>query len=58
MSCRRSEATPEGLQQIVKNVEAGSYDAKPSRVFSFEQIAEAHSAMERGDALGKLVIAG
>jgi NADPH:quinone reductase len=46
------------LQEIVGKVEAGDYSATPSRVFSFEEIAEAHRVMERGDALGKLVVAG
>jgi NADPH:quinone reductase len=46
------------LQEIVGKVEAGAYSASPSRVFSFEEIAEAHRVMERGEALGKLVVAG
>jgi NADPH2:quinone reductase len=46
------------LQQIVAKVEAGDYTASPSRVFSFEQVADAHRVMERGEALGKLVVAG
>ncbi len=46
------------LQEIVVRVEAGSYKAKPSRVFAFEEIVEAHRVMEAGDAGGKLVVAG
>jgi NADPH:quinone reductase len=46
------------LQEIVGKVEAGAYSASPSRVFSFEEIAEAHRVMERGEARGKLVVAG
>jgi NADPH:quinone reductase len=46
------------FQQIVAKVEAGDYDARPWRVFSFEEIAEAHRVMERSEALGKLVVAG
>ena len=46
------------LQQIVGKVEAGDYTASPSRVFAFENIADAHRVMERGDAVGKLVVAG
>jgi hypothetical protein len=46
------------LQQIVAKVETGDYSASPSRVFSFEEVAEAHRVMERSDASGKLVVAG
>jgi NADPH2:quinone reductase len=46
------------LQDIVGKVEAGAYRAAPSRVFAFEEIADAHRVMERGEALGKLVVAG
>ncbi len=46
------------LQQIVTKVETGDYSASPSRVFSFEEVAEAHRVMERSEASGKLVVAG
>ena len=46
------------LQDIVTKAEAGDYSAQPSRVFSFEEIAEAHGVMERGEAAGKLVVTG
>jgi NADPH:quinone reductase-like Zn-dependent oxidoreductase len=46
------------LQEIVSKVEAGTYQAKPSRVFGFEEIAEAHRVMEASQAAGKLVVAG
>jgi NADPH:quinone reductase-like Zn-dependent oxidoreductase len=46
------------LQEIVEKVEAGSYQAGPSRIFAFEEIADAHRVMERGEAGGKLVVAG
>ena len=46
------------LQRIVEKVEAGDYQAAPSRVFPFEEVAEAHRVMERSEALGKLVVAG
>jgi NADPH:quinone reductase-like Zn-dependent oxidoreductase len=46
------------LQQIVAKVETGDYSASPSRVFSFEEVAEAHRVMERSEANGKLVVAG
>jgi NADPH:quinone reductase-like Zn-dependent oxidoreductase len=43
---------------IVAKAEAGVYKAKPSRVFAFEEIAEAHRVMEASQAAGKLVVAG
>lgn len=46
------------LQEIVRQVEAGEYRAEPSRVFEFEEIAEAHRTMDRSEAAGKLVVAG
>jgi len=46
------------LQSIVEKVEVGDYKAAPSRVFSFEEISEAHRLMESGEAQGKLVVQG
>jgi NADPH:quinone reductase len=46
------------FQEIVAKAEAGIYRAKPSRVFAFEEIAEAHRVMEASQAAGKLVVAG
>jgi NADPH:quinone reductase-like Zn-dependent oxidoreductase len=46
------------FQEIVDKVQAGTYKAEPSRVFAFEDIAEAHRVMEASQAAGKLVIAG
>jgi NADPH:quinone reductase len=46
------------FQQIVARAEAGVYQAKPARVFGFEEIAEAHRLMEAGQAGGKLVVTG
>jgi NADPH:quinone reductase len=46
------------FQQIVAKAEAGTYQAKPARVFTFEEIADAHRMMEAGQADGKLVVAG
>jgi NADPH:quinone reductase-like Zn-dependent oxidoreductase len=46
------------FQEIVDKVQAGTYKAEPSRVFPFEDIAEAHRVMEASQAAGKLVIAG
>lgn len=46
------------FQQIVANAEAGVYQAKPARVFPFEEIAEAQRVMEASQAGGKLVVTG
>jgi NADPH2:quinone reductase len=46
------------FQEIVAKAEAGIYKAKPTRVFAFDEIAEAHRVMEAGQAVGKLVVAG
>jgi NADPH:quinone reductase-like Zn-dependent oxidoreductase len=45
------------FQEIVSKVEAGVYNAKPSRVFAFHEIVDAHRVMEAGQAAGKLVVA-
>jgi NADPH2:quinone reductase len=44
------------LQTIIERVEAGTYKAKPARVFRFEEIREAHRLMEAGAANGKIVV--
>jgi NADPH:quinone reductase len=44
------------LQEIANQVAAGRLKAKPSRVFSFDQIREAHRVMEAGEAKGKMVV--
>ncbi|OBK24353.1 alcohol dehydrogenase [Mycobacterium asiaticum] len=44
------------LQQIAQQVAEGKLDAKPTRVFTFEQIHEAHRVMEAGAAGGKMVV--
>lgn len=44
------------LQDIARQVADGKLEVKPSRVFSFEQIREAHRAMESGEAGGKMVV--
>lgn len=46
------------FQEIVEKVQAGVYRATPSRVFAFDEIAEAHRVMEAGQAGGKLVVRG
>jgi NADPH2:quinone reductase len=44
------------LQDIAAQVAAGRLEAAPSRVFSFDEIHEAHRVMETGEAGGKLVV--
>jgi NADPH2:quinone reductase len=44
------------LQSIVDKAAAGVYKAKPARVFRFEDIREAHQAMESNQANGKMVV--
>ncbi|MGA7050334.1 MAG: zinc-binding dehydrogenase, partial [Mycobacterium sp.] len=43
------------LQDIARQVADGKLDAEPLRVFSFDQIHEAHRVMEAGEAGGKMV---
>jgi NADPH:quinone reductase-like Zn-dependent oxidoreductase len=44
------------LEAIAADVEAGRYQAKPTRVFRFEDIREAHRVMESNEAKGKMVV--
>jgi NADPH2:quinone reductase len=44
------------LQKIAEQVAAGRLDAKPWRVFRFDEIREAHRLMEAGEAKGKMVV--
>ncbi|MGP3938199.1 zinc-binding dehydrogenase [Streptomyces sp. 6N106] len=44
------------LQAIAEQVAAGRLKAKPSRVFRFEDIHEAHRVMEAGEGRGKMVV--
>ncbi|KAI1015499.1 hypothetical protein LB504_010949 [Fusarium proliferatum] len=44
------------LRSIMLKVAKGKIDAKPWRVFGFEDIHAAHRAMENGDANGKMVV--
>ena len=49
-------ATDVPLQEIADKAASGVYKAKPSRVFRFDDIREAHEAMESNQANGKLVV--
>ena len=44
------------LQEIAAQVAAGKLNAKPARVFGFEEIREAHRVMEANEAGGKMVV--
>ncbi|WP_329485869.1 zinc-binding dehydrogenase [Kitasatospora sp. NBC_01246] len=44
------------LEAICAEVEAGVLKARPTRVFRFGEIVEAHRVMEAGRALGKMVV--
>jgi NADPH:quinone reductase-like Zn-dependent oxidoreductase len=44
------------LQSIAEEASAGRLDVKPSRVFTFEEIREAHRVMEANEAGGKMVV--
>jgi NADPH:quinone reductase len=45
------------LADMIAKAEAGTYQAKPARVFRFDEIVEAHRVMEAGQAGGKMVVA-
>jgi len=44
------------LRDIARQVAAGRLRAKPSRIFRFEEIREAHRVMEANEAAGKMVV--
>ena len=44
------------LKQIAEDAAAGRLDARPVRVFRFDEIREAHRAMEANEARGKMVV--
>jgi NADPH:quinone reductase-like Zn-dependent oxidoreductase len=44
------------LQAIASDIAAGRYQARPSRVFRFEDIREAHRVMDANQAGGKMVV--
>jgi NADPH:quinone reductase-like Zn-dependent oxidoreductase len=44
------------LTELIAKVQAGVYQAKPARVFAFDEIVEAHRTMESNAIVGKLVV--
>lgn len=45
------------LAELIAKAQSGVYRTKPTRVFRFEQIVEAHQAMEANESAGKMVVA-
>jgi NADPH:quinone reductase len=45
------------LAEMIAKAETGRYQAKPVRVFGFDEIVAAHRAMEEGLAVGKMTVA-
>jgi len=44
------------MQKIIECAEQGKYKSKPSKVFSFNEISQAHQMMESNQAQGKIVV--
>ena len=44
------------LAEMIGKAESGLYQAKPARVFGFDDIVEAHTVMESGLAGGKMTV--
>lgn len=44
------------MQRIIDNVAKNIYQAKPAKVFAFEQLPDAHRLMESNTATGKIVV--
>jgi len=50
------QTTDVPLQEIVDKASRGVFQAKPARVFKFDQIVDAHQLIDAGKADGKLVV--
>jgi NADPH:quinone reductase len=44
------------LAEMISKAETGLYQARPARVFGFDDIVEAHTVMESGQAGGKMTV--
>ncbi len=44
------------LQEIVRKLEKGAWDAKPTNVFDFKDIHSAHKLLDSHSAGGKIVV--
>ena len=46
----------DGVEVFYREVEDGTYKAKPAKVFGFHEIQDAHRLMESYQATGKIVV--
>jgi NADPH:quinone reductase len=53
---RPLELTEIPLGEMIVKAENGLYQAKPARVFGFDDLVEAHQVMESGLAGGKMTV--
>jgi NADPH2:quinone reductase len=44
------------MQEIVDKAATGVFKAKPAKVFKFDDIRDAHEAMESNQSNGKMVV--
>ncbi|KAI1753083.1 GroES-like protein [Xylaria castorea] len=44
------------FQEIVRKIEQGKWDAKPARIFEYQDIVNAHRALDSHDVGGKIVV--
>ncbi|KAJ8109321.1 hypothetical protein ONZ43_g6170 [Nemania bipapillata] len=44
------------LQEIVRKIEQGKWDARPAKVFEYSDIVNAHRALDSHDVGGKIVV--
>jgi NADPH:quinone reductase-like Zn-dependent oxidoreductase len=51
-----SDLPPDVLQQFLDDIAAGSAVVPVGGIYGFDQVVEAHAAMEAGTAAGKLVV--
>lgn len=51
-----SDLPPEVLQQFLDDVAAGSASVPVGHIYGFDEIVQAHAAMEAGSSAGKLVV--
>ena len=52
----RTELLQESMQMMIKWVAAGKIKAPPLQTFAFENVAQAHQALESGTTVGKLIL--
>ncbi len=52
----RTDLLRESMQTLIKWVEDGKIKAPPLQAFSFQDVAQAHQALESGTTVGKLIL--